>query len=373
MFLAFVRENSDELLTENIMKNQFDSGDKILHKKFVLYGANAKEWMRKCVLLLPEIDRRKIWRKKRFGSIYEYAAKIAGMSREKVNESLRIFAKVEDKPALMRVIEEKGISAVRPVATIVTSETSEFWADKSKNMSVNELETYVRDFKRQGLQVQASKTGNFQESDFAVQGFRSGGLHMKESEPVKCKKVEVDDGKVKKIEIKMVLDPEIAYELEKLKGFGGDWNQLMKEFLVLRKQVGENSLEEQKSEKVNTDSDNSLKLENCKPEKIETESRHIPVSIQRYVIAKTGGLCAFPGCNKKAVNFHHTQRFALEQVHDPDRIVGLCEAHHSIAHRGLIKDEELAPVFWRVREEADWSSGAKFWVDRKVGEYRNFG
>lgn len=289
------------------MQNQSNADDKIIHKKFVLYGANAKEWMRKCVLLLPEIDRRKIWRKKRFGSIYEYAAKIAGMSREKVNESLRILSKVEDKPGLMRVVEEKGVNAVRPVVTIVTQETSEFWAEKAKNMSVNELETYVRDF-------------------------RSGGLHMEESQPVK-------------VEIKMSLDADVANELKKCAGVDGDWNQLMKEFLVLRKK----------------------ELEEQKPAKVETSSRHVPVEIQRYVMAKTGGLCAFPGCKKRAVNFHHTDRFALEKVHDPDKIVGLCEAHHAIAHRGLIDGEGSEPVeVWKVRESADWESSAKFWVDQRV-------
>ena len=59
-----------------------------IHEKFKDFGRNAKEWMRKCVLLLPEIERLKIWEKKGFGSIFEYAAKIAGMSREKVTKGL---------------------------------------------------------------------------------------------------------------------------------------------------------------------------------------------------------------------------------------------------------------------------------------------
>ena len=37
-----------------------DLADKILHQKFVRYGANAKEWTRKCALLLPEIERHRI-------------------------------------------------------------------------------------------------------------------------------------------------------------------------------------------------------------------------------------------------------------------------------------------------------------------------
>ncbi|MFH0820655.1 MAG: hypothetical protein V1908_02665, partial [Candidatus Peregrinibacteria bacterium] len=59
--------------------------EQLLHEKFVAYGSSAKTWMRKCVLLLPEIDRFQIWKKKGFGSIYEYAAKLAGMSKNTVD------------------------------------------------------------------------------------------------------------------------------------------------------------------------------------------------------------------------------------------------------------------------------------------------
>ena len=95
-----------------------------LHKKFVFYGKNAREWMRKCEMILPEIDRRKIWKKHKYGSIYEYAAKLAGMSRERVTDCLRIHRHIGDKPALLAVAEHKGICALRPVATVATQETA---------------------------------------------------------------------------------------------------------------------------------------------------------------------------------------------------------------------------------------------------------
>ena len=53
----------------------------MLHARFVNYGRNAREWTRKCVILLPEIERERVWEKKGFESIYVYAAKLAGMSR----------------------------------------------------------------------------------------------------------------------------------------------------------------------------------------------------------------------------------------------------------------------------------------------------
>ncbi len=100
--------------------------EKFLHEKFVTFGRNAKQWTRKCILLLLEIEKHEIWRKKGFSCLNEYCAKLAGMNRDLVNDSLRILHCIEDKPALMKVVEMKGINAVRAVITIATKETAEF-------------------------------------------------------------------------------------------------------------------------------------------------------------------------------------------------------------------------------------------------------
>lgn len=120
---------------------------KSTHEQFVFYGKTAREWMRKCVLLLPEIDRLRIWEKKGYSSIYEYAAKLAGMSRWQVEDALRILKKIEDKPELKKVVEQRGINSVRPIATIATPETAGFWARKASKMSKNALESYVKEFR----------------------------------------------------------------------------------------------------------------------------------------------------------------------------------------------------------------------------------
>ncbi|MBD3330996.1 hypothetical protein GF354_05745 [Candidatus Peregrinibacteria bacterium] len=40
--------------------------ERTLHEAFVGCGRNAKEWMRKCELMLPKIESERIWRKKGF-------------------------------------------------------------------------------------------------------------------------------------------------------------------------------------------------------------------------------------------------------------------------------------------------------------------
>lgn len=142
------------------------------------------------------------------------------------------------------------------------------------------------------------------------------------------------------------LSPDVAAELEKLKG-KGDWDSLMKELLQLRKE----------------------KLEAEKPKPVETSSRHIPSKVKNFAIEKTRGQCAYPGCTKPYETLHHTQRFALDHVHDPDHLVPLCEAHEHLAHHGLIANEDLEPEKWEILLEPEWWD-LKRVVDKKVMEFR---
>lgn len=302
--------------------SKFSSTDKILHEQFVHYGRNVKEWTRKCVVLLPKIEKKQIWKKRGFKSLYEYAAKLAGMSRSSVDEALRILKHVEDKPELKKVVEEKGIQSVRPVAAIATRETADFWANRAREMSKNTLEVYVREYKKQ----------------FSNKN-RLEILPREEFQP---------ENPQERRAIIMPLEPKIAAELEKLKG-SGDWNELMKEFLELRKQ----------------------KLEKEKPATKETNSRHIPEKIKHFAYAKTHGQCGYPGCTKPCKILHHTQRWALKNIHNPDQIVPLCLAHERLAHHGLIDNEEQTTDKWKILTEPVWWN-AKRLVDQTVVRHRKF-
>lgn len=270
---------------------EFGHGSKgpILHQQFSEYGANAREWTRKCVLLLPEIERRRVWKKKGFGSLFEYAAKLAGMSRGAVEEALRVLKKVEEFSALKEVVAEKGLQRIRPIASIVTPETELFWAEKAKSMSKNTLETYVKNYRLEGLPRR----------------------------------------KIRSVKLTMDLPPALVEKLKLLKG-GGSWEELLEGLLVGR-----------------------LEKDAPPPEAVKTPSRHIPSRIQRHVRERSGGLCAYPGCLQKATSLHHTQRWGLEKVHDPARLQALCTGHERLAHLGLIENEEELSSRWRLREEAD--------------------
>ena len=99
--------------------------EKELHEKFQEYGKNAREWMRKSILMLVEIDDARIWEKKKFSCIQEYAGKIAGMGRDTVNDGLRILRKTANMPHIRAVIEKRGIRIVKPIENILTFENEQ--------------------------------------------------------------------------------------------------------------------------------------------------------------------------------------------------------------------------------------------------------
>jgi hypothetical protein len=149
------------------------------------------------------------------------------------------------------------------------------------------------------------------------------------------------------IEILMKLKPELASKLKKLKGDGG-WNELIEEFIEMREE----------------------KFKQAKPEKVKTESRHIPTKIENHVIKRSNGICEYPGCCKPYEILHHTRRFALYKEHDPDSIVALCEGHERLIHQGLIKNEHKPPGFWKIRKKPD-KQDVKYAIDLKVMRFRS--
>ncbi len=273
-----------------------DKRDQQVHQQFSDYGRNAREWMRKCVLLLPEIERRQIWRKARCGSIFEYAAKLAGMSRATVEDGLRVMKKAEEFPALKAVVESRGVNRVRPIVAIVTKDTEEFWAEKARQMSRHTLETYVQNYRSE------SRTGPANQS----------------------------------VKLTMDLPLEMVEKLKAMKA-AGTWEELMGKLLNGAPAIAQEALES-----------------------VSTSSRHIPARIGRHVTERTGGLCAYPSCSREATSLHHTQRWGLEKVHDPARLHGLCDGHERLAHLGLIENEEAMPQEWRVRAQPDLTTDKRF-------------
>jgi len=368
--------NSQHNSAEAIVSPQFSKEQiNALHQEFQAYGKNAKHWIRKCQLLLPKIRDEEVWKKKGFSSIYEYAAKLAGMSHNSVNEALRVLDKIEDKPLIREKVEKYGVNRVAPVVRMVTKETQEFWANKVEKMSLHTLKTYVREHKlKYGLVDQGQRIED-------REGCMSNDVKVMQGKVSTSEKSQPSTSP--KISMYMKLDVEVIEQLKKLKG-NRDWNEVIKDLLEGGVQV------EQEGESKDVMSVDQSSVTNSPeeiPQPVNTGKRYVPAKIRKHVIKKTSGCCAYPGCTKPYEILHHTKRFALDSTHDPMTLQPLCKAHERIAHAGLIENEESIPVQqlvsnksvdaqgskeirlnWNIRKEPDIDD-SKYQIDKKVQDY----
>lgn len=267
------------------------------------YGGLALAYRRKFAALLPEVEKRRLWKRRGFYSIYEFAAKVGGVSTRVVDEVLKIHEKVSDKPLLKAQIAESGWSKVAIVASITTKENESKIVEMVKTLSQPVLKAY---------------TSQIRKIDMLVEGCKPT-VDCKPACPV---------GRLQSVTFK--LDKETQFmlhkyqqKLEKEKGKSVPLGLVLK---TLLKKVEEPAKE---------------------PRKQESYSRR-PSAYNRFE-HNNGGKCAFPNCNKPHKIFHHINRYALDPSHA--NITPLCEEHHKLVHSGLIENEQAPPNEWKLRME----------------------
>lgn len=122
--------------------------DRELHQRCQMCGANIRKLQKEFAGYLPEVEKRRLFLKKGFRSLYDYARMLAGMSSMTVDEILRVHKKLSDKPILKELITEQGWGKLKVVASVAKPETQEFWSEKVKQMSCATLQTFVKELKK---------------------------------------------------------------------------------------------------------------------------------------------------------------------------------------------------------------------------------
>ncbi|MFA6024326.1 MAG: HNH endonuclease signature motif containing protein [Candidatus Gracilibacteria bacterium] len=251
--------------------------DQELYEKAKLYGKNVLLWRRKFMGLLPEVEKRRLYLVKGFGSVFEFAFKLAGLSEEQVRMALNLEKRFSDLPALKALLErgEVSVNKLVRIQSVVTAENESFWAQQVQLLPKKALETLVRDEK-------------------SLPGQR---VPLQISDAVKSR-------------------------LEHLQEKGIDVSALLTELLDRHE---EEIAEEKEAIAVSLP---------------ETQSRHVPVRTKKVLEKEHGSKCSVPGCQKPSEQLHHTQTFALSHRHDPHYLAPLCKEHHLIAHSINVKVQE---------------------------------
>ena len=321
------------------------------------------EARRKFAGLLPEVYKRNLYKEKGYSSIYEFAGRLAGLSNAQVDLTLRLERKFADKPVLRRALVEGEVSInkLSRITSIATRENEQELFEKTKNLSNRAVEVFIRGVKNCSLDSRLR--GNDKERAVHVQKV------MENQKPMH----------VQNSEEKLNLDSDIQEKLLELQQKGIDINEFLREALKRReqeieekkKEIGEEEIRKyrenlakskakQNSKEKITPTRNLTKKTNKSvnpviPEissnktynsskilkrtipKIPTPSRYLNIQIKKILQQEHGRKCSIPHCQKSAKIIHHTQRFALNPIHDPRFLAPLCKEHHEIAHKIDVK------------------------------------
>ena len=280
----------------------------------------------KFIGLLPEAYRRRIWEKKGFSSIFEFGAKLAGLSEEQVRRALNLDVSFEKKnlPLLREALArgEVSINKLVQVASIATPENEAELLEKVKILPKSALETMVRDLKFESKSV----PGNTKPPElFGTSSGATGATRV--------------TGAMAQLN----LSPETLEKLLHLQRCGQNLDQLLDEFLEQREQKIQQEkqaiVEEQENQEYEHEWVRDWRTMNAflyggqVADDVEKKlSRYINVRIQRVLHQEFGQKCAIYHCPNPAEEIHHTDRFSLSGRHNPYFLAPLCRGHHIRAH-----------------------------------------
>jgi len=331
-------------------KNMASVSDDGLYNLCKQYGERARIWRQRFAGLLPEVFRRKLYEKKGFISIFEFAKKLAGMSEEQVRLVLNLEKRFSETPTLKTLLTsgKVSINKLARVVSIVTPENEKFLAMQVQVLSKNAVETLVRDEK-------FAKTNDKKDQNNLLdnsKNYNQNGLFEPETTSESLPGQMCFDTKIEKSNCEnstenfkniftsktLNLNPEIQEKLLELQQKGIDINELLKEFLQKREEeIAQRKAEiakkmAEKNENLMTKSGMRISEANAERVVVTSPFRHIPISIKRILQQEHGMKCSIKNCQKLSEQIHHTQRFSLAQSHDPHYLAPLCREHHELAH-----------------------------------------
>ena len=326
----------NHFLIKNIMNNLQKLSDRQLYSICKKWGAAVLEARRKFAGLLPEVQRREIaarekggsWLKKRgFFGMYDFAARLAGMSQKQVDEVIRQDKRFKDKPMLRAALVngEVSVNKLARVVSIATVENQREILGKVEALSKAALDVFMKDYKRENekldglIEPKDGQIGLYGQNENANIGLTEG-----------ITKTELEhSGQAKPIMLPVNLDEDIAKELLEMQSKNIDVNGLLREFLRERKEKIEKEKQEAAEKQMQERDDRAIIGFPAK--------RYVPVEVRKIIHEEFGDKCSAAGCGKPAENLHHEKGFAKDQCHDPRYLKPMCKGHHELAHAENLK------------------------------------
>jgi len=367
-------KNISEINPVNKILDFSKFSDKELFDYCKKVGFNARIWNRRFIAAIPEVAKRKLYKKHGYYSIFEFAAKMASINNETVNDVLRVNEKLEGMPKIKSLIAEKGLNKVKIVANIVKPETESFWADKIKYMTLSSLRIFINE-KFRFKTEEEKRTGLSQEEvqiDMVnLENFRSqnGNEASDKNELNKVygysinipNEFNTQKDRLDRVTFSVPIDHDTEFELrkfkqklEKEKREPVDWNSTLKE--MVKRASGKKSIilvkpntnkRNKRHARLNESASDTQTFKGESRQTVkslpELPSRHIPAEIKHDLEQKYSGRCVYIGCNKPAEQIHHPEKFSTRPNHE--NLMPLCENHHDFIHQTEGNFDQLFNMF----------------------------
>jgi len=319
---------------------------KFLHKEFVRLGREKNRITYELLALLPQIYELKIYEREGYANIYDYTAKIAGISPGVVSKALKLDGKVKDMPHLKEKIGTQGINKVAIIVGLATAENEKELAEKVEHMSKPALQEYSKEVRGKVTikwQVELDERMMF----MFLKLKKKLGKNLSNKECLRkileiLEKIQELDAAEKRggaVNGQRKMKKSNGGQVEKIEKFCDKNEEPQRQAVKTMKIPGENSQFKAFSQKPTVATDLS-----AKPTKRIT--RYIPVHQKRHL----GDHCAHPGCHRPAEIIHHPDRFS--QYHSHKNLKPLCKMHHEFAHNGVSEPMRRADHKYRQCRQA---------------------
>ena len=112
-----------------------------IHQSALLAALEFKQAEKKLLFALIEVEKNSVHLRMGFSSLFQYAVSSLGLSEAVAYNAIAVARKFREIPELP--VGEVGISKIRKIVSVLTSENQEEWISKAKTLSSRALEKEV--------------------------------------------------------------------------------------------------------------------------------------------------------------------------------------------------------------------------------------
>jgi len=277
-------------------------------QEFISLGSSSLDYKRRAALLIPALNKSRVYSRHGFATLTEAASVMAGINGDTVSRILVVHKRTLKCPALRAQIKVVGYNKVYMVLSLLDFVPEEELVRMVSVLSKEAIAQRVRDIKKE-LKLP---------EELVVPGSGSSRFSSRISDS-----------------LRQELN-KIKYALEKEAG-NPVKNSDVLEYLV--------SLVEK-----NEDLGFSASREYERAKKNKT----LTLKHKEHEKAKSNEICVYPGCNNVATEIHHSDYRSLHSSAKHIKLKALCKVHHQLAHfnrenksKEQIVVDEKVQKFWR--------------------------